>query len=81
MPILRRLPVFCFGRYCYKLTAPDGAFLERVWKWDHSRFNAPCRRDEWSDDGRWQIAKVRAAEAAHGFKETLHDLWLLDKKK
>ncbi len=28
-----------------------------------------------------QIAKVRAAEAAEGFKEKLHDLWVSDKKK
>lgn len=31
----------------------------------------------------WQskIADVRAAEAAAGFKEKLHDLWMADKKK
>jgi len=28
-----------------------------------------------------QIAKVRAVEAAHGFKEKLRDLWLQEKKK
>ena len=28
-----------------------------------------------------QIAKVKAAEAAHGFKEKLRDLWLQEKKK
>jgi len=28
-----------------------------------------------------QVAKVRAAEAACGFKEKLHDLWLQEKKK